>query len=91
MVSAYTIRNRSTKALGMPALVVEDPEGCAYLFTAQMLQVRASGAQACERLIRLLGGRDSWEEVPCVSPYSLDALRCLLGGGKSVQGGAGPC
>jgi hypothetical protein len=90
-VGAYTIRYRSTKALGTPALVVEDPEGSAYLFTAQMLQVRASGAQACERLIRLLGGRDSWEEVPRVSPYSLDALRCLLGGGKSVQGGVSPC
>jgi hypothetical protein len=80
MVGAYTIRYRSMNALGMPALVVEDPDGAAYLFIARLLQVRASGEHASERLVRLLGGQDAWEEVPRVSPYSLEALGCLLGG-----------
>jgi ABC-type hemin transport system substrate-binding protein len=91
MVGVYTIRYRSTNAVGKPALVVEDPEGIAYLFTAQMFQVRATGAQASERLIHLLGGREAWEEVPGVGPYSLEALRNLLGGGKAMQGCASPC
>jgi hypothetical protein len=87
MVGAYTIRYRSTKALSVPALVVEDPDGTAYLFIAQVLQVRVGGEHASERLVGLLGGQDSWEEVPRVSPYSLDALGCLLGGGHNGSSG----
>src|SRR5205809_867422 len=55
MVGGYTIRYRSTKALGMPALVVEDLTGTAYLFIAQVPQVRVGGEHASERLVGLLG------------------------------------
>jgi hypothetical protein len=87
MTGTYTIRYRSTKTLGMPALVVEDPAGTAYLFLAQVLQVRVGGEHASERLIRLLGGQESWEEVPRVSPYSLEALGSLLGDGRCAASG----
>jgi len=84
MAGAYTIRYRRARGGGAPALVVEDQVGIAYLSVARLLQVRISGEHASERLVQLLGGRDFWEEVPRVSPYSLEALASLLGCGNGL-------
>ena len=71
----YTVRYRSNDRRGKTALIVEDNNGAAYLFTGGTLQGRVSGANASTRLARQLAEVAHWRQVPRVAPYTIDGLR----------------
>ena len=75
----YTIRYRGRGRRGQTALIVEDGQGRAYLFSGGWLQGRLSGSKAATRLTAIMARHASWRIVPKVRPYTLDGLRQLVG------------
>jgi len=75
----YTIRYRGRSRRGQTALIVEDGQGRAYLFSGGWLQGRLSGNKAAHRLAAIMAGHASWRIVPKVRPYSIAGLRQLVG------------
>lgn len=75
----YTVRYRCNDRRGRTALIVEDSNGAAYLFTGGTLQGRMGGANASTRLARRLGEIAHWRQVPRVAPYTIDGLRQMTG------------
>ena len=59
------------------ALIVEDAQGVAYLFSGGVLQCRLGGAQAVERLRQWLDAPGQWAPIPSVTLSTLDGLRRL--------------
>ncbi len=86
-MNEYTIRYRCDDGRGGVALVVEDGQDSAYLFSGGVLQARLTGDAACARLVRHLRRCAPWTPVPGVSPYTLDGLRRLTRTLESVPGG----
>ena len=76
-MTRYTIRYRSTGRTGVTALIVEDEQGGAHLFSGGRLRDRLVGDGASDRLARRLAIRGTWVPVPRVSPYTIEGLRHL--------------
>ncbi len=75
----YVIRYRCGRDCDATALIVEDGQGVAYLFSDGSLQSSLHGAQAPARLARLMGQLGIWAPVPEVPPYTLEGLRRIAG------------
>ena len=74
----YTIRYRSYDRSGRAALIVEDSDGTAYLFSGGWLQGQLRGGDASRRLAGQLARSGSWLPVPRVAPYTIDDLRQMM-------------
>ncbi len=74
-MTSYTIRFRCADRGGRTALIVEDEQGDALLFSGGRLRDRLVGAGASARLARRLATRGTWVPVPRVSPYTVEGLR----------------
>lgn len=74
----YTIRLRYAGRRGCVAFVIEDQDGDAYIYTRRGLSCRLIGRYCLPAFASTLH-RLGWVPVPSVSPYTLDALRRLLG------------
>ncbi len=77
MPQHFTIRYRCTDRPGHTALIVEDEQGTAYLFSGGVLQTRTAGTHAAERLLHLMDAPECWQPVPVVPPFDLNGLRRL--------------
>ena len=75
----YTVRYRCNDRRGKTALIVEDSDGAAYLFTGGTLQGMVSGNNASTRLVKRLADVADWRQVPRVAPYTVDGLREMTG------------
>ena len=78
-MSHYIIRYRPCGEALASALVVEDEQQVAYLFSGGQLQGCLAGPDASERLVRALGSRGRWMPVPRVAGYTLEGLCRLTG------------
>lgn len=76
-MTRYTIRYRCADRGGRTALIVEDEQGDAHLFSDGRLRDRLVGDGASARLARRLAIRGTWVPVPRVSPYTIEGLRHL--------------
>ena len=76
-MTRYTIRYRCTDRAGMTALIVEDEQGGAHVFSGGRLRDRLVGDGASARLARRLAIHGTWVPVPRVSPYTIEGLRHL--------------
>ena len=74
----YTIRYRCAGDHGAVVLIVVDRPGTAYLFSSGQLQWRVEGADACARLLRLLGRNSTYLAATEDSPYTMTGLRQSL-------------
>ncbi len=74
----YTIRYRCAGDHGAVVLIVVDRPGTAYLFSSGQLQWRVEGADACARLVRLLGRTMTCLAVAEDGPYTMAGLRQLV-------------
>ncbi len=79
MVPDYVIRYRCGRDCDTTALIVEDEQGVAYLFSGGSLQSSLRGAHAPARLARMMGQLGVWASVPEVPPYTLEGLRRIAG------------
>ena len=79
MLPDYVIRYRCGRDCKATALIVEDGQGVAYLFSDGSLQSSLRGAHAPARLAHQLGQLGNWAPVPEVPPYTLEGLRRLAG------------
>ena len=78
-MSHYIIRYRPCGDALANALIVEDEQQVAYLFSRGQLQGWLAGPDASERLVRALGSRGRWMPVPQVAGYTLEGLCRLTG------------
>ena len=78
-MSRYLVRYRGDGAGCSVALLVEDEQGAAHLFSGGQLQGGLRGQGAAERLVRLLERRITLSPLPEVAPYTLEGLCCLVG------------
>ena len=78
-MSRYIIRYRPCGEALAGALIVEDEQQVAYLFSGGQLQGWLAGPDASERLVRALGNRGRWMPVPRVAGYTLEGLCRLTG------------
>ena len=78
-MSRYIIRYRPCGEAPVNALIVEDEQQVAYLFSGGQLQGWLAGPDASERLVRALGSRGRWLPVPRVAGYTLEGLCRLTG------------
>ena len=76
-MTQYTIRYRYSDGRGRIALIVDDGQGNAYLFSGGRLQAGLTGSGACVRLARMLGRIGMCAPVPDTIFYTLDSLRQL--------------
>jgi hypothetical protein len=74
----YTIRLRYAGRRGCVAFVIEDQDGDAYIYTRRGLSCCLIGRYCLPAFASTLH-RLGWVPVPSVRPYTLDALRRLLG------------
>ena len=77
-MTRYTIWYRCAAREGRTALIVEDEQGTAHLFSDGRLRDRFVGNGASARLARRLATRGTWVPVPQVSPYTIEGLRRLI-------------
>lgn len=78
MATRYTVRY-CCDGRPAPALIVEDEQGTAYLFSGGTLQSKMGGAGASARLADLLGRTATWTSLSPPPSCSLDELRRLDG------------
>ena len=78
-MSHYIIRYRPCGEALANALIVEDEQQVAYLFSGGQLQGWLAGPDASERLVGALGRRGHWMPVPRVAGYTLEGLCRLTG------------
>ncbi len=78
-MSRYIIRYRPCGEALANALIVEDEQQVAYLFSGGQLQGWLAGPDASERLVRAVGSRGRWMPVPRVAGYTLEGLCRLTG------------
>ena len=78
-MSRYIIRYRPCGEALASALIVEDEQQVAYLFSGGQLQGWLAGPDASERLVRALGRQGRWIAVPQVAGYTLEGLCRLTG------------
>ncbi len=83
----YYVRYRCGYRGGTTALIVEDEQRTAYLFSDGWLQSKIEGDDAATRLAELMRRRGHWSRLPEVPPYTIDGLRRLTG---AEAGGALP-
>ena len=76
-MTRYTIRYRCADRGGRTALIVEDEQGGAHLFSDGRLRDRLVGEGASARLARRLAIRGNGVPVPRVSPYTIEGLHHL--------------
>ena len=82
----YTVRYRCDVRPGRVALIVEDEDGTAHLFSDGRLRNRLAGDGASARLARRLADRGAWVPVPEVVPYTIHDLRRLIPAPASRDG-----
>ena len=85
-MTSYTIRFRCADRGGRTALIVEDEQGGALLFSDGRLCDGLVGDGASARLARRLATRGTWVPVPRVSPYTIEGLRRLTAPPASRDG-----
>lgn len=87
MPTQYYVRYRCGYGGRNTALIVEDDQQNAYLFSDGSLQSKMQGKGAAVRLARLMRRRGHWRSLPPVSPYTIDGLCRLIGAapGPSVK------
>lgn len=85
MTTYYHVRYRCGYGGRNTALIVEDEQHNAYLFSDGALQGKIAGNEAAARLARLLRRRGQWSPLPQVPPYTLDGLRQLTGGAQHAE------
>ncbi len=88
-MSRYIIRYRPCGEALANALIVEDEQQVAYLFSEGQLQGWLAGPDASERLVRALGSRGRWMPVPRVAGYTLEGLCRLTGAPDHTAVGPG--
>jgi hypothetical protein len=88
-VSRYIIRYRPCGEALANALIVEDEQQVAYLFSGGQLQGWLAGSDASERLVRALGSQGRWMAVPRVAGYTLEGLCRLTGAPDHTAVGPG--
>ncbi len=88
-MSRYIIRYRPCGEALANALIVEDEQQVAYLFSGGQLQGWLAGPDASERLVGALGCRGRWMPVPRVAGYTLEGLCRLTGAPDHTAVGAG--
>ncbi len=86
-MSRYIIRYRPCGEALANALIVEDEQQVAYLFSEGQLQGWLAGHDASERLVRALGSQGRWMPVPRVAGYTLEGLCRLTGAAHAPPAG----
>lgn len=90
MSTYYHVRYRCSYGGRNIALIVEDEQRNAYLFSDGSLQGKFEGDDAAARLARLLRRRGQWSPLPQVPPYTLDGLRQLTGEAQRAEAQGAP-
>lgn len=81
MIERYTVRYRS-KAPGTAVLLVEDSNGCSYVYSTHGLQIRVNRPDGCVWLFHLLGGSERWARVDEDLPLTQAALGRFFASGE---------
>ncbi len=84
----FIIRYRPCGDALANALIVEDEQQVADLFSGGQLQGWLAGPDASERLVRALGSRGRWMHVPRVAGYTPEGLCRLTGALEHTAVGA---